>query len=141
MNQLILKRHIRVIFLAGFILFLLNKFVLRPWILANDAPQFLKVIAWSIPNLIEAVMGSILLTGALFYLQNKLVSLQKQLVDVSIYLIAVSFANTYVLTQEIKWHHLGGRNVYDPNDFMASVLGILFIFGVLCKYGFRENKE
>lgn len=141
MNQLIIKRHIRIIFLGAFFLFFINKFAFRPWILAYDAPQFLKVIAWSIPNFIEAVMGSILITGGLFYLQNNFVSLQKQLADIPIYLIAVSFASIYVLTQEIKWHNLGGRNVYDPNDLMASVLGILFILGLFCKYGFREKKN
>ncbi len=139
MNQLIIKRHIRIIFLGVFILFFINKFAFRPWILAQNSPQLLKIIAWSVPNFIEAVMGSILLTGGLFYLQNNFVSLLKQLADYHIYLIAVSFASIYVLTQEIKWHNLGGRNVYDPNDFMASILGALFIFGVLCKFGFREK--
>ena len=139
MNQLIIKRHIRIIFLTVFFLFFINKFAFRPWVLANDSPQFLKVIAWSIPNFIEAVMGSILLIGGLFYVQNNIVSWQKRLTDISIYLIAVSFASIYVLTQEIKWHNLGGRNVYDPNDFIASILGVLFIFSVLCKYGFREK--
>ncbi len=139
MNQLIIKRHIRIIFLGVFFLFFINKFAVRPWVLGHDTPQFLKIIVWSIPNFIEAVFGSILVTGGLFYLQNNVVSVPKRLTDISIYVIAVSFASIYVLTQEIKWHNLGGRNVYDPNDFIASILGVLFIFGVLCKYGFREK--
>ena len=139
MNELIIKRHIRIIFLGVFILFIINKLALRPWILAHNSPQFLKIIAWSIPNFIEAVMGSICITGGLFYIQNNFVSSRRRLADVPIYLIAISFTSIYVLTQEIKWHNLGGRNVYDPNDFMASVLGVLFIFGVFYKYGFREK--
>jgi len=136
MNQLIVKSHIRIIFATSFILFIVNKFAFRPLVLANDAPQFLKIIAWSLPNFIEAVMGSIILTAGLFSLQIRFSSFFKSVKAYHLYFLAIFLAGVYVLTQEIKWHNLGGRNVYDPNDFIASIVGLLFMFGVFCKYGF-----
>ncbi len=139
MEQLLIKRTIRLIFLIAFFSFFLNKFALRPWILAQESPQFLKIIVWSLPNFIEAIFGGIIITGLLFLLQMKIPSFLNQLRDKDIYLLAILLAGIYVLTQEVKWHNLGGRNVYDPNDFIASILGLLFIFGVFCKYGFKEK--
>ena len=139
MSQLIIKRHIRVIFATVFILFIVNKFAFRPLVLTNDTPQVLKIIAWSLPNFIEAIMGSILLTGGLFVLQIRFSAFLKSLKTRQVYLLAIFLAGVYVLTQEVKWHNLGGRNVYDPNDFIASIAGLLFIFVVFCKYGFKEQ--
>jgi len=113
--------------------------MLRPWILAQESPQFLRVIAWSLPNFIEAVFGCIIITGLLFIIRLRFPPIFKAFNEKQLYFIAVLLTSIYVLTQEIKWHNLGGRNVYDPNDFIASILGLLFILSIFCRYGFKEN--
>jgi len=139
MVRLIIKRHIQLIFVISFILFMCNKFIFRPLIIVNDAPQFLKIFTWSLPNFIEAVMGSIILTGGLFSLQIRYSATFQPMNVYYIYTLTTFLTGVYVLTQEVKWHNLGGRNVYDPNDFMASILGLLFMFGIYCKYGFKKE--
>jgi hypothetical protein len=41
----------------------------------------------------------------------------------------------------MKFHSLGGRNVYDFNDVMASVIGLVFIFIMLNLYGIKLSKK
>ena len=139
MNSLSIKKHIRIIYAVVFVLFVLNKIQIRPWVLDHSTPYFLKVIVWSFPNFAEAVLGSTMITALLFLLKIKWFSNVESVKDNYIYLLAVSLASVYVLTQEIKWHNLGGRNVYDPNDFIASILGLLLMLVVFFKYGFRTN--
>lgn len=57
----------------------------------------------------------------------------------AIYLLATLLAGTYVLTQEFKLHNLGGRNVYDPYDALASIIGIVGMLLVLVRYGVLDH--
>jgi len=139
MERLGIKRHIRILYLIVFFLFFLNKFQFRPWVLTNQTPYFLKVLVWSFPNFAEAVLGSTLITALLSILKIKWFPNAKSLKEPYIYLLSILLAGIFVLTQEVKWHNLGGRNVYDPNDFIASILGLLFMLGVFLNYGFRTN--
>jgi hypothetical protein len=48
-----------------------------------------------------------------------------------LYLLAVTFAGIYVITQELKIHNLGGQNIYDPNDVVFSILGLIIGFSIV----------
>ena len=43
-----------------------------------------------------------------------------------------------MLTQELKFHNLGGNNVYDPWDLLFSVAGLASMGIVLGRYGFAD---
>ena len=61
--------------------------------------------------------------------------------DRYIYLIAVSIALIYSVSQEFKFHNLGGNNVYDPFDVIASLIGLGITYGLIQVFGFVEKVE
>ena len=63
------------------------------------------------------------------------------LVDIYIYQIAVTITAIYVISQELKFHNLGGNNVYDPYDLIASIIGLIGTFVIIKLLGFMENVE
>jgi hypothetical protein len=138
MREITIKKYIRYLFVIVFILFILNKFYLRPWVLENELPELFQIFVFSVPNLIEAILGTIVLTGILLQLSQYS---NKKIKDSSIYLIAVSISSLYVISQELKFHNLGGNNVYDPYDLFASIFGLLIIFIIIKKFGFIELKQ
>ena len=138
MREISIKKYVRYLFGIVFILFILNKSYLRPWVLENELPELFQIFVFSIPNLIEAILGTIILTAILLQLRQYS---NKKIKDSSIYLIAVSISSLYVISQELKFHNLGGNNVYDPYDLIASILGLLLIFMIIKKYGFMDLKQ
>ena len=62
-----LQSHIRLIFLSAFVLFVLNKWLIRPWITKMEIQGFVVLFSYSVPNFIEAIMGSFIVTGFLAY--------------------------------------------------------------------------
>ena len=123
MQERRIKKYIRYLYGIAAVAFILNKFYLKPWILENKTPDIFLIVTNSIPNFIEAIIGTLMLTGILFgvrqYFNKKFGSIN----DTSIHLIAVSIASIYVISQELKIHNLGGNNVYDPYDIVASSFG------------------
>tara|TARA_R110002072_G_scaffold37556_4_gene109712 strand:+ start:5653 stop:5820 length:168 start_codon:yes stop_codon:yes gene_type:complete len=47
------------------------------------------------------------------------------------------FAAIFVITQEMKFHNFGGKNIYDFNDVIASIIGLIVIFVMLNIYGIK----
>ncbi len=129
-----LKAHIRVIFWSAFILFIFNKLLIRPWIIREEIQGLIALISYSIPNFIEAVMGTFIVTGILTYSANTWLKWTKH-----IPLVGVSIAGVYVITQELKIHNLGGKNVYDPLDLTASILGLVFSYAMIRQYGILND--
>jgi len=134
------KRYVFFIFWAALALHSLNKFMVRPWVIDQDKSDFLKIIVFSLPNFIEAIVGTFLITGIVSYLRIKNHFMRKWK-DLFIYLSASLMAGVYVILQELKIHNLGGRNTYDPNDLYASIIGILFVFMVLTQHGYLKNDQ
>ena len=67
-----------------------------------------------------------ILTMMGLYLNKKLkVSNEK------IYISATILAAIFVITQEMKFHNLGGNNVYDPNDIIFSIVGLIVGFIII----------
>lgn len=110
-------------------IYFLGKFLLRPFVLANNFPEVINIFVLSLPNLCEAVCGLLLLTNislvSNFYLfKNK--------INVGIIYFAVGIVTSlYVILQELKIHNLGGKNVYDPYDVVFSIVGLVIGMGYL----------
>ena len=135
-----LEKDIRVlirIVMIVVILFILNKIYIRPIIIAGEYPSIMKIFVLSIPNFYEAVCGSFMLTVLGITLNMKVIPQAKRISENSILSIAITFSSIYVITQELKIHNIGGRNVYDPYDLIFSIAGIsvsaFFLFGYLSK--------
>ena len=138
MREIIIKKYVKYLFGIAFIVFVFNKLYLRAWVIEHELPKVFQIFVFSVPNLIEAVMGTIALTGLLLQLRRYL---NKKVTDTSIYLVAVSISSIYVISQELKFHNLGGNNVYDPYDLIASVIGLLSTFVIINTFGFIELEE
>ena len=65
MKEIPIKKYVRYLFGTAILVFILNKLYLRPWILENDVPNIFLIVTYSIPNLIETVIGTLILTGIL----------------------------------------------------------------------------
>ncbi len=122
-----LKKNLRVIF-GVVVLFMINKFLLRPYVLASDFPEAVNIFVLSFPNFCEAICGSLLLANIGLSLKSRFTWALK---NKHIYFASTLFAAVYVLTQEMKIHNLGGRNVYDPFDLLFSVIGLLIAAVIL----------
>ncbi len=141
MKEIPIKKYVRYLFGTAILVFILNKLYLRPWILKHDVPDIFLIVTYSIPNLIEAIIGTLILTGILLqtrqYFNQKFGSLK----DIHIHVLAVSIASIYVISQEVKFHNLGGNNVYDPYDLIASIVGLIGTFVVIQNFGFVNKVE
>ena len=127
--------YIRYVFPLALVVFVLNKFVLRPWILESDSAKALVVLVYSLPNFLEAIMGVLLLTVMALQLRARFHERLGRLDDSSVYLIASALAGLYVVSQELEFHNLGGNNVYDPYDLLASLLGLSLVNLIFHAYG------
>ena len=109
--------------------------MLRPWILENTTRNALIIFVNSLANFLEAVIGTLLLTGIAFQLRFQFPKYLGQLKEDVLYLLASFCAGVYTISQELKFHHLGGNNVFDPYDLVATVVGLFFAFLLIRKYG------
>ena len=87
---------------------------------ADSGP--LVVLVNSLPNLVEAILGTILLSAILMSLRDSFESLARWLTDKWIYISATVLAAAFVVPQELNWINLGGNSVYDHYDLAASIL-------------------
>ncbi|MDN5202711.1 hypothetical protein QQ008_15080 [Fulvivirgaceae bacterium BMA10] len=138
MAEIRIKKYVRYLFGLAFLVFVLNKLYLRPWVLKNELPYFFQVIVYSIPNFIEAIMGTTVITGLSFRILRWS---GKKISDFHIYLFSTGIASIYVISQELKYHNIGGNNVYDPNDLIASILGLGMMLVFFQTFGFLEKKK
>ena len=113
--------RIQIIVIALFAFF---KFI-RPSVLESHPNEWVKITLLSLPNFFEAIVGVLILTAIGLSLNQRILSTNKQLQSNSIYLLAVLLAGIYVLTQEFKIHNLGGNNVFDQNDVVFSIVGLI----------------
>ncbi len=97
---------------------------LRPSVLKTEAPELVKIFLWSFPNFCEAIVGVMTLT-AIGLVINRRLRFKKRFKEKNVYVLAVLLAAVYVISQELKFHNLGGHNVYDPIDLVFSIIGLL----------------
>ena len=139
MKEISIKKYVIYVFVVAILVFFLNKFLLRPWVLENETSEFFQIVVLSIPNLIEAIIGTFLLTGIILQLKFRFNKKMGYIKDEYIYLLAVSLASIYSVSQEFKFHNLGGNNVYDPYDVIASLIGLGMTYGLIQVFGFVEK--
>lgn len=139
MQQFQLKRYVIPLYVTALLLFVANRFVLRPFVLANDFPQLWQVIVLSLPNTVEAIVGTINIAVLLMIAKQRFAPRLDQFSSTQLHLLALLLAAVYVLTQEFKLHNLGGNNIFDPNDVIASVIGLLGMSLLLLKIGISNH--
>ncbi|NAS30278.1 hypothetical protein GTQ40_04795 [Flavobacteriaceae bacterium R38] len=144
MNLRSIKPYIKYLYIGMLLMHSANKFLIRPWVLEHHFSRFWVVLVNSLPNFLEAVVGIIVLTGIGLLLKVCFFKALNTINNKTLLSIASVIAGIYVITQELKIHNLGGRNVYDPNDLIASIIGLVFTYlliykkGILKKEGERE---
>lgn len=113
------------------ITFIINKALIRPYVLKHDFPNIFDIFVLSYSNFCEAIVGVLTLTYIGLYINQRMVRLEGRWREASIYIIAVVLAGVYVISQELKIHNLGGNNVYDPYDLLFSVIGLIAGYAIL----------
>ncbi len=141
MKEIPVKRYVRYLFGITILVFILNKFYLRPWVLENELSEFFQIIVFSLPNLVEAIIGTLVLAGILLQMRLYFGNTIGNIKDTYVYLIAVGIAAIYVISQEFKLHNLGGNNVFDIYDVVASIIGLSLTFGLIQIFGFVEEPK
>ena len=121
MSDILKLTRIQVI---GVVVFIGFK-IIRPTLLKSGPPEWIKTFLLSLPNFFEGSIGVLVVTGIALYLNEKLLPKKKQCKRNLIYLLALIVSGIYVITQEVNLHHLGGANVYDINDIVFSIVGLL----------------
>ena len=138
-NTFVIKNYIRYVFVSVFIMFILNKVYLRPFVLENDYPYIFQIVVLSLPNFSETVMGMIIVTGILLQLRQLFGDKSNPFKNTYVYLTTLILVSIYVISQELKLHNIGGNNVYDPFDLTASVIGLILTYITLTKFEFLKS--
>ena len=99
--------------------------MIRPTVLEGNAPEWVKITLLSLPNFFEAVTGVLVLTGIGLYLNLRFLTKKRQIGNNLLYIMATIVSGIYVITQELKIHNLGGINVFDKNDIVFSLIGLI----------------
>jgi hypothetical protein len=140
-NKVTIKKYVIYLFVTVFIMFVLNRLHVRPFVLENNYPDIFRIFVLSLPNFAEAVMGTLILTGILLQLRQSLGDKLKLSNTTYVYLTALILASIYVISQEFELHNIGGNNVYDPYDLVASIVGLTLTYLIIRRFGFIEMME
>ena len=100
---------------------------------------FLEIVN-SFSNFAEAVVGTIVISNLILLGKRSQNSIAPKISNVNVCLLATLLTGFYVISQELKLHNLGGNNIYDPNDVLGSVIGLVFINIVILKFGLSNNE-
>ncbi len=124
-----------------FVMFIFNKVYIRELLLQGELSPSLEKISYSIPNFFEAVMGTSILVAILLTLKFKNIIYIERVSDLVLKSLGIGFSYIFVITQELKIHNLGGNNVYDINDLIASIIGMFFIAFIIFRYGIVNYEQ
>ncbi len=130
MNSILVLARIQI---AIIVTFVLNKVLIRPFILENSDDGFWTICVLSYSNFCEAIVGTLSVTYIWLVINNKWIKPENRVQEKFIYIFATVFAGIFVILQELKIHNLGGRNVYDPNDVVFSVIGLIAAYLMLIR--------
>ena len=97
------------------------------------------VIINSLPNFVEAIVGTVLLTGMLFSLREHSNLAIFKIEDSKLFLAVFIIALIYSFLQELNWFNHRIDNVVDPFDFIASLTGLIIMNRLLNQFGFVKN--
>jgi uncharacterized membrane protein len=139
MKEIRINKYVPYLFGLSILLFLMSKVYLRPWILENEVLGLPLIVTNSLPNFLEAIIGTLILTGILLQIYHSFIREKRKIKVVYLHILAVLIASIYVIAQELKFHNLGGNNIYDPYDLLASFVGLIGTFGVIQLFGFSKD--
>ncbi len=115
--------------------FLVNRHVVRPWVLHYMDGGLATVLVNSLPNLVEAIIGTIDVSLILLVIVRRNAWLRRRIGHTTIYVVATAIAGLFVISCELNGIRFRGPNVYEPNDIVASILGLLTILFLLTRIG------
>jgi len=130
-----LRRWVLATYVGLMGVFVANRFVLRPWVVERGGPEGALVVVFSVPNFVEAVMGTLVLTALGLLARARYPDRLGRVSEETVQVGATALAGIYVLTQEFGIHDLGGANVVDPWDAVASVLGLVVALICMRRWG------
>ena len=133
--------HLIKVHFALLLVFVIFKLI-RPPVLQSQAPNWVKTTLLSLPNLFEALIGILLLTALGLYLNRNVLPEKRRIGPTALYALVPILGGVYVITQELKIHNLGGPNVYDFNDLVFSVIGLVigYVYLVVTKPGYTTTE-
>lgn len=140
MRSLRFKPYLNFIIIGAILALVICKSILRPWARAHKVPEIVTVLLGSIPNFLEPLVGLPALTGILLMLRHDRFKALQKLSERNIYFLSAFLGAIYVITQELRIHSIGGNNVYDPYDLIASVIGLLMMLGLFLRWGFIKTE-
>lgn len=132
-----IKRDIWFIIGGCALAFVLNKHAIRPWVLENIDGGPAVILVNSLPNFVEAIIGTIDLV-ILWEIWKRLSGAGHRVADAIVYAIATFIAGLFVISSELNWIQFRGPNVIDPFDIIASILGLILIHRLLVRFGFAD---
>lgn len=121
--------------------FLVNRHAVRPWVLHNVDEGLATVMVNSLPNLVEAIIGTIDIAIVIFLVVRANTWLRRRIGYMTMYVAATTIAGFFVISSELNWIRIRGPNVYDPNDIIASVIGLFMILFLLTRFGLVREQE
>ncbi len=132
MKDILTMARIQLYILIVFIFFK----AVRSSMLEKDMPKSIEVFLYSFPNFCEAILGVLTLTMIGLYLTKK-----SKIKNNMVYIISTILAAIFVITQELKIHNLGGNNIYDQNDLIFSVIGLVVGYVLITRLQPKLNLE
>ena len=127
-----------IIIISG-LAYLLNRHFIRPLVMEDSISGTLIVIINSLPNFVEAIVGTVLLTGMLFSLREHSNLAIFKIEDSKLFLAVFIIALIYSFLQELNWFNHRIDNVVDPFDFIASLTGLIIMNRLLNQFCFVKN--
>ena len=116
MRDILKMARVQIVVIVIFVFFK----AIRKSVLENNPPGIIRKFLLSFPNFCEGIIGVLTLTMLGLYVNKRL-----KIRNGIIYLTATILAAVFVITQELKIHNLGGHNIYDPNDLIFSIVGLM----------------
>lgn len=120
----------QIIFIVVFTFF---KLIRRP-VVEHQPPEWIKITLYSLPNFFEAIIGVLTLVAIGLIINRRILKGDKKIKKRLIYTMAPIIGGVYVITQELNLHSfIGGENVYDFNDIVFSIIGLIVGYFIVIK--------
>lgn len=120
---------------------LVVKLILRPWILSLDGWLPAKVFVLSFPSYVEAVVVSTISFWVLSLVRRSPIPLFQSLTEHTLFVFTMFLVGSYVISQELLPQNLGGNNVVDPWDVLASICGLATMAVLFVRFRFLEERS
>ena len=121
--------------------FLLNRHIVRPWVIQNTDYELILILVNSLPNLVEAITGTIMIAGLLLVVRPANGGSSVFSDDSLVYALATLIAGLFVFASELNWIQFRGPNVRDAYDLAASALGLVLVYFLMRRFGLYDRRD